>query len=441
MEDRFENNTSLSIEDKIKDLEDVFRGWKQYYKSDSYSINNFYEYLIYINEADKNLSKGRILKTDNDKDFDVYINMTQDFASKIADFASNYGLVSYIEDSGCRGRHVWVLFDQWISSDKAYVLAKFLSSPCTANDDISIEIFPNGVRTKQFGQIVKLPLGIHKRTGRRSCFLTKDGFIYDDEKSLIDSMVKNDVNIVDKIVTTQCNVLSRQVSMPVIPNLNRDISEITSDNNLIWSVLNGCSIIRYLCFKAKDTAYLTHGERLTLLYVFGHMDEEGGSFLHSIIGLTLNYNYAVTEKFINKIPAKPISCVKIRDQYKDLTAGLGCNCSFKLVKNSYPSPVLHALKEKDDNKITLPVSLVEDLTVEDKKTFEDKLNVPKQTEEFVNNLIELKKKKRALEKEIGLCENQLNQIFDSLKIDSLEASIGTLVRQRKDNKIYWNLEL
>jgi len=126
---------------------------------------------------------------------------------------------------------------------------------------------------------------------------------------------------------------------------------------------------------------------------------------------------------------------------KDLSAGLGCNCSFKLVKNSYPSPVLHALREKEENKITLPVSIVEDLTVEDKKTFEDKLNVSKQTEEFVNSLIELKKKKRSIDKEISACENQLNKIFDSLKIDSFEASIGVLVRKRKDNKIFWNIEL
>jgi len=55
-----------------------------------------------------------------------------------------------------------------------------------------------------------------------------------------------------------------------VPNIDRDIAEITSDNNLIWSVLNGCSIIRYLCFKAKDTAYLTHGERQTLLCVWAY---------------------------------------------------------------------------------------------------------------------------------------------------------------------------
>ena len=36
--------------------------------------------------------------------------------------------------------------------------------------------------------------------------------------------------------------------------------------------------------------------------------------------LTINYQYAVTQKFVGKLLSKPISCIKLREQYKSITA-------------------------------------------------------------------------------------------------------------------------
>ena len=54
----------------------------------------------------------------------------------------------------------------------------------------------------------------------------------------------------------------------------------------------------------------------------------------------------------------PISCVKLREQYKSVTAEYGCNCMFKRTKNCYPSTVLHAIKKnsEESSDIILPVS-------------------------------------------------------------------------------------
>ena len=70
--------------------------------------------------------------------------------------------------------------------------------------------------------------------------------------------------------------------------------------------------------------------------------------VHKVMEFTLNYQYSVTEKFISKIPAKPISCLKLRDQYQKVTAEYGCNCNFDRMKNCYPSPVLHAIKAGEE---------------------------------------------------------------------------------------------
>ena len=81
-----------------------------------------------------------------------------------------------------------------------------------------------------------------------------------------------------------------------------------------------CNLIRFLCQKAKTVHYLNHCERLSILYVFGHLGEEGKEFIHKIMSFTLNYSYQVTQKFILKCPEKPVSCLKLREQYKQISA-------------------------------------------------------------------------------------------------------------------------
>ena len=55
------------------------------------------------------------------------------------------------------------------------------------------------------------------------------------------------------------------------------------------------------------------------------MGDEGREFVHTVMAFTLNYQYDTTEKFILKIPEKPISCAKLREQYKLITAEYGCS--------------------------------------------------------------------------------------------------------------------
>lgn len=45
-----------------------------------------------------------------------------------------------------------------------------------------------------------------------------------------------------------------------------------------------------------------------------------------------------TQRYIRKLSEKPISCGKLRDQYKQLTAQVGCNCNFSKTKECYPPP-------------------------------------------------------------------------------------------------------
>lgn len=222
--------------------------------------------------------------------------------------------------------------------------------------------------------------------------------------------------------------------------VDSNLEEFGVLNESVKTVLEGCNLLRYLCRKAMDAHYLNHFERLTILYVFGHLGDEGKEFIHTVMSYTLNYSYQTTQKFIQKCPEKPISCIKLREQYKQISAEIGCSCSFKRTKNCYPSPVLHALKKSEENsEITMPVSKT--LPVEKQKVIKDEINVITKTEAIAEKIMELRKQKRSLDKALNKCEQELSEIFDDNHTDSMEIKMGFLVRRKNGDRIEWLIEL
>ena len=159
------------------------------------------------------------------------------------------------------------------------------------------------------------------------------------------------------------------------------------------------------------------------------------------MSFTLNYQYDTTQKFIMKLPEKPVSCVKLREQYKLITAEFGCSCNFKRTKNCYPSPVLHAIKNsgEDQSDITVPMSRTVTRGKEE-KVYEE-INIHKQTEKLAQRIVDLKKQKRGLDKSIYKTETELQKIFDNAGIDCLEIEMGTLVRRKTEAGYEWLIEL
>lgn len=91
------------------------------------------------------------------------------------------------------------------------------------------------------------------------------------------------------------------------------------------------------------------------------------------------------------MPAKPISCIKLREQYKMITAEYGCSCKYKRTKDCYPSPVIHAIRDNNDenHSITIPVS--RSISQEKKNQVYDELNIHVRVQELAGKIVELKK--------------------------------------------------
>lgn len=89
------------------------------------------------------------------------------------------GMKAYLEDSGNKGAHVWLFFD--LPCKAAFGREFGLRFAAYIEEDISplvsVEVFPKQDRLyskDDMGNLVKLPLGIHKKSGRRSVWIDLD---------------------------------------------------------------------------------------------------------------------------------------------------------------------------------------------------------------------------------------------------------------------------
>lgn len=116
---------------------------------------------------------------DIDKDKDVAFDAEQLHAKAqaqtrlLARACQRFGLHPLVEDSGNRGYHVWVFTDSPIDANKARAIGELILTDLAVEDGLHIELFPKQVAVKSLGNLVKLPLGIHQKSQRRSVFVDR----------------------------------------------------------------------------------------------------------------------------------------------------------------------------------------------------------------------------------------------------------------------------
>ena len=388
------------------------------------------------------ISKKIMLQTERDKPvFHSYLEQAWSRTEQIKKILDGFGMCGYTEYSGCRGYHVWVLFTEWIPVRYVNMFSDIIEQKLAKEkmDEINIEYFPNKTRVKagKYGQVIKLPYGYHIRTGEQSYFIDHEGKPVTDLNQFLDSLSKNTLNAIKKVLAKNTGIKEKLQDKTVDTNLEA-FGEIEEG---IAEILGKCNLMRYLCQKAVKTGYLSHAERLSILYVFGHLGSEGHEFVHLLMSHLLNYQYNVTDKFIQRIPGKPVSCIKLREQYKQVPAEYGCNCTFKRTKNCYPSPVLHAIALANyvNTEVTLPTSRT--MTKEKEQKVLDEINIHKKAQELASKILEMKKQKRGLDAAIIKVEKELERIYDNAGVDCLEVEMGMLVRRRTEMGYEWLIEI
>lgn len=264
---------------------------------------------------------------------ELRLNAHQDIV-RLKHVCEGLGLTMYLEDSGYKGRHGWLFFSEEAPATLALQLGKDLMKMAGGpTEGIIWELFPMG-KTHRHQSIIKLPMGINRKSNRRGLFLTEDNHAIADQGLFLKTIKANPLELIKKLVHQDRDPMADQEAA----------ADWQKKAPGLFKMVNECLILKHLIAKARDTNYLNHYERLCLLYTLSFAGDEGCRLLHQTIAYCLNYDYQFTQQQIERRKTSPISCAKIMEYFPELAETLPCKCTFRLPPRSYPSPVLYLLE-------------------------------------------------------------------------------------------------
>jgi len=123
-----------------------------------------------------NLVKWACVDIDGDKHLAPEVNKKLLYPEAMIIYNSFSDFPRMLEFSGRKGYHIWIFFTPRVTADYAQTLVKARLNRVGLNKH---EVFPKQTSLnehRKYGNLVKLPLAVHRKSGLRSEILKMEGF-------------------------------------------------------------------------------------------------------------------------------------------------------------------------------------------------------------------------------------------------------------------------
>jgi hypothetical protein len=187
--------------------------------------------------------------------------------------------------------------------------------------------------------------------------------------------------------------------------------------NTIRNVIRKCHIVKTVVEKAQTEKYLDFAEKTHLLQIFHCLGEAGAKYIHHVISQCSDYDYAETQRRINKYGVNnPLGCKKLCEHVGN---NEGCVCNFTAEK-IYPTPIIHALRvDRDCFKPTGPKDNIGHFKAK---------NTKDKAKDALGYLIELNKKQYEISQQQDVFRGQIEDLFDRTNTRELQTPQGLLIK-------------
>jgi group II intron reverse transcriptase/maturase len=243
------------------------------------------------------------------------------WALALAATCRRHGVPCMLEESGRKGAHVWIRFDEPVEAESARRMARLLAVSAGATPEgVRVEVFPRHSEWPgpELGDAVKLPCGLHPVTGRRCAILDETGRPVDDTLSALHScrVVKSGT----------LEALLRTLAGPAAAVAPKARTAATDETRRL---IAGCGVLRQIVRRAAETGHLRHTHRLIVLYTAGRLGSGGATEVHTVMALCRNYDPRRTQSHLDRLDAgkRPISCATIREWLDEDGVGDWCDCA------------------------------------------------------------------------------------------------------------------
>ena len=249
--------------------------------------------------------------------------------TRLNELAAAAGLTCIAEVSGGKGYHFWFPVDRPVEAAAMRAGLKVLLGTLAADlRCFSLEVFPKQDRLtgKGYGNLVKLPLGVHRVTGRKSRLVGPRGQSDEDQLAWLRTLRPAPA---DKLLALAEQ--ERQAKVVTHPRL----AEWAGKYPELAELESKCPVLGQVIAVARAGRSLSVREEKVLLGTIGHL-ERGRLLLHGLLARQPEYNRPLLDFRLSRVRGSVLGCKRIH-QLLDQPGELPC----VFTGSGYPHPLRH----------------------------------------------------------------------------------------------------
>jgi len=251
---------------------------------------------------------------------------------RLSELSSEEGLPCVAEFTGGKGYHFWYPFEDPVPA--ASVRAALRAVVSKIEGDLScfqLEVFPkqDTLSGKGLGNLVKLPLGVHRGTGKPSFFLLAPDRSVESQLAFLQKVMRIPPARVETLAAA--HEKAKVIVHPRHEAWAREFPEL--------AVLEQkCTIIAQILAACRSSRSLSVREEKVLLCTVGHLPQ-ARKLLHHVFEQLPEYNRPLLDYKIARIRGTPLGCKRIHSLLGDTDPTLPCR--FETLDAGYWTPLLH----------------------------------------------------------------------------------------------------
>ncbi len=255
--------------------------------------------------------------------------------------AEKHRITLIAEFSGGKGYHLWFPVDAPVpASARRKALALLIRDAASGLVFFQLEIFPKQDRLagKGLGNLVKLPLGIHRGSGKRSYLLGAGGKDEPSQLAFLHSIVPTPAERILEIAERADT--AEIVQHPATRRASRKFP-------VLEQLIQGCFLIGRVVRELLHGRSISERERRVVIWTIAHL-KEGREIIHHLFSNTPDYSRPLLDYELSQVRGTPLGCKKIHGLLGQGDVVLPC--TFQLKKGEYRHPLLHLDEWTSDDR-------------------------------------------------------------------------------------------
>ncbi len=261
---------------------------------------------------------------------------------RLPELASERGLFCICEFSGNKGYHFWFILEKAMPASLVrQAIGPIASEMSKELSFFNLEVFPKQDRLagKGLGNLVKLPLGIHRLSGKPSFFIATGNREQETQLEFLETIKRISARTVEELADNDENSKTSLISHPCRSAEFEKYPELAL-------LEEKCYMLAMIFRRCRHRVELTPREEKVLYGTISFL-KRGRTLLHHIFSFCPDYNPHLVDYRISIVRGTPLGCRKIHgllNTPQDM-------CTFEKVE-SYPHPLLHLpeWKEEQENR-------------------------------------------------------------------------------------------